>query len=60
MTVTKTIDGWAVVDDRGQILQAGFASNAAAWRWADSNSGEALSPSQSRSHFGWTRYVNGD
>lgn len=47
MTVDLTEDnGWAVLNSQGQVIQAGFESNAAAWRWLDRQQGDPISRSE--------------
>jgi hypothetical protein len=46
MTVVRTDTGWAVIDDDGGIVQMGFETNAAAWRWLDRFNCEPISRSE--------------
>jgi hypothetical protein len=51
---------WGVRGSDGKLRAWGLASNAAAWRWIDRQSGDPVSRSEKVGEWLWNKIVNGE
>lgn len=52
LTTRAERDGrWSVTDEKGVVVETGFASQAEAYRWIDRREGDPTSPAEKRSDF---------